>query len=80
MVDTGRGEASGFTLGLLLAWWEDETPTWKPVKDEYKIQYGQYLVSQSVTTRVRLEGTSGKEKMKEKGPSASSGNIVFALC
>lgn len=50
------------------------------MKDEYKTQHGQYLVSQAVTTRVGLEGTSGKEKMKEKGPSASSGNIVFALC
>lgn len=76
MVVTGRGEASSFTFGLLLSWWEDETPTWKPVKGESKTQHGQYLVSQAVTARVGLEGTS----MKEKRPSVSSGNVVFALC
>lgn len=50
------------------------------MKGESKIQHGQYLVSQAVTARVGLEGTSGKEKMKEKRPSVSSGNVVFALC
>lgn len=55
---TGGGEASGPILVLLLAWWEDETPAWKTVKDKSK--------TQAVTTRVGLEGTSEREKMRKK--------------
>ena len=52
----GRGEASGPTLGLLLAWFRDETSAWKTVKDKPRTQGDHWLVGQAVTTGEGFRG------------------------
>lgn len=58
VVDIGRGAASGPTLGLLLAWFINETSAWKTVKDKPRTQGDHWLVGQAITTGEGFRGPS----------------------
>lgn len=64
MVNIGRREASGHTPGLFLAWFRDDTPAWKTVKDMPKNQGDHWLVGQTVTAGEGLGGLPGTDRVR----------------